>query len=96
MRQGVTRDSDGNEFTTGFDINLTFVGRGGNDSFLISWHEERDRFIGEPRSYVEYNPISGILSLSGSDVVQFTPGTILTPGQVSVVDADVIADYFFL
>ena len=48
MRVRVAGDSEDNDFTTDFDINETFVGRGGDDSFLISWYEERDRFIGGP------------------------------------------------
>ncbi|TMV11504.1 hypothetical protein [Arenibacterium halophilum] len=82
-------------------VGATIRGFGARDKLVLT-----DTYVGsmeavslfptDPPSYVEYNPISGILSLSGSAVVQFTPGTILTPGQVSVVDADVIADYFFL
>ncbi|MEC7258338.1 MAG: hypothetical protein VXW58_11010 [Pseudomonadota bacterium] len=82
-------------------VGATIRGFGAKDKLVLT-----DTYVGSmeavslfptnPRSYMEYNPITGLLNLSGSDVVQFTPGTILTPGQVSVVDADVIADYFFL
>ncbi|GHF51335.1 hypothetical protein [Seohaeicola zhoushanensis] len=48
-----------------------------------------------PGRYVEYDPASGILMLSGQEAIRFTPGTIIREDQVSIVDAGIYSDMFF-